>query len=433
MAWRRRLELLVLAAAILVGGVGVKANTPPASRTVYVDIQRPCRLYWSSESSPELVELFYSPLDGGSRVAEFPAGSPMATIPDDGQTITILAIGNDFLQEWNGTSDLGTGIFNTKISLHVQLNHRTVTLLVFAGLLAVVGALWRLRKQRLLDKLQEAHDDEPLIRSDGQLPRRLIGGYKPVAQLGAGAMGVVYRALAPDGMQVAIKVPAPHLISDADYKARFRREIQLGLSLTHPRVVRMLAMPDGDDSYIVLELVRGSTLEGVARKSPGEELARVRRWLDQSLDALAYIHSQGVIHRDLKPANLMVLPDDTIKLMDFGIAHKMHGTRLTGTDSILGTPVFMAPEQVMGQTVDERSDLFALGLIFYERLTGSLPYPDEMVELLRAKLTQPLPSLRDWNARVPADLERVIAKLTQLKPNNRYASAEEARRDLGAR
>ena len=271
---------------------------------------------------------------------------------------------------------------------------------------------------------------EPLIRPDGKVPRRKVGNYRLTGILGTGGMGVVYQAEDDDGNQVAIKVPAPHLVSQSDYFQRFLREIKLGLDLKHQRVVRVLEMPMDQELYVVMEYVEGTPLDKLPIQPWPIEWKLCLEWAAQTLDALAYIHAQGVIHRDLKPSNLMVLRDNSIKLMDFGIAHKVHGTRLTGTDAVMGTPTYMAPEQLQGAEIDPRADLFSLGLILYERLKPGLPYADDLVETLRQKVTQSLPSLRLSNPNFPSAFDEFILTLLATRPEDRFPSAQTALNSL---
>jgi len=273
-------------------------------------------------------------------------------------------------------------------------------------------------------------NQEPLIRPDGRVPKRKVGNYRLTGVLGTGGMGVVYHAEDEEGHQVAIKVPAPHLVSQSDFHQRFLREIELGLKLKHPRVVKVLEMPLQEELYVVLEYVRGTPLDKVPLEPWSIEWKRCLEWAAQTLEALAYIHSQGVIHRDLKPANLMILPDFSLKLMDFGIAHKIHGTRLTGTDSIMGTPIYMAPEQLQGRDIDPRADLFSLGLILYERLRPGLPYSDDLIETLRQKLSQPMISLRETNPKFPSAFDEFIMTLLAMNPDDRFPDAQSALHSL---
>lgn len=296
--------------------------------------------------------------------------------------------------------------------------------------LGTAGALvlWRRRHRLAEEKLAE--ELEPLIRADGMPPSRQIGGARCVSVLGRGAMGVVYAARAADGTRCAIKVPNPNLVSGEDFAQRFLREIEVGVSLQHPHVVKVLALPVGDYPYLIMEWVQGRALDDVPCLDWPEEWARCSVWADQILDALEYIHSMGIIHRDLKPANLMVEDSGAIKLMDFGIAHKVHGTRLTGTDQVLGTPMYLAPEQLQGLPVEPSADLYSLGVILYERLLGKSPWPEDMMQIFQLKLGSDLSPLHTVREGISLGLSLFVARLCAREPEQRFGSASEARREL---
>jgi hypothetical protein len=298
-----------------------------------------------------------------------------------------------------------------------------IAAVLLSGLVAL-GALTRLITKQT--RAGTGTNQEPLIRPDGKVPKRKVGNYRLTGILGTGGMGVVYQGEDDDGHQVAVKVPAPHLVCQSDFHQRFLREIKLGLDLQHQRVVKVLEMPVGQELYVVMEYVQGTPLDKLPLQPWTIEWKLCLQWAAQTLEALAYIHSQGVIHRDLKPSNLMVLKDNSIKLMDFGIAHKIHGTRLTGTDSIMGTPVYMAPEQLQGAEIDPRADLFSLGLILYERLKPGLPYSDDLIETLRQKITQPMTSLRESNPSFPSAFDEFIMTLLAMQPGGRFPDASTA-------
>ncbi|MBN9414235.1 MAG: serine/threonine protein kinase [Candidatus Eremiobacteraeota bacterium] len=282
---------------------------------------------------------------------------------------------------------------------------------------------WKKRRDRQQD--QALADQEPLIRSDGQVPRRSLGGYRLRSILGTGAMGVVYLAENPQGARCAIKVPVHNFLTDPDFAPRFKRELELGLVLQHPRIVRLLALPVGSEPYLMMEFVPGRTLDSVPPLPLGEELPRCWDWCDQLLDGLIFVHSQGIIHRDIKPANIMIDEKDEAKLMDFGVAHTSERTRLTATGSVLGTPVFMAPEQVQGVPCDPSIDIYALGLVLYERLTGRrLPFPEDFLELLRVKLSQPLPSLKGKLPGLPDAWADFLDALGATSPQNRPSAVQ---------
>ncbi|MBN9414941.1 MAG: serine/threonine protein kinase [Candidatus Eremiobacteraeota bacterium] len=383
-------------------------------RQVVLNLQYPCRLSYVLDEDKKSV-----PLPPGT------VGSNYLTLPR--KALTLWAEGGSGLYQWQGS----THLYNIETAVELQLSRHINWLpLGVVGLLAV-GIGWKTMRRRLETANRNVLEENlPLVPQDGSLPTRPIGGYRITRRLGAGGMGVVYQGVGADGAQVAIKVPAPHLIAEQEYRSRWIREIDLGTKLNHPGVVRMVCLPEGEELYLVLEFVEGVTLDNVAAKSFQQELKRVRSWLEQSLEALVYVHSQGVIHRDLKPANLIIQPNERLKMMDFGIAHKILGTKLTATDMILGTPVYMAPEQVQGLPVDERSDLYSLGLIFYERLLGKLPYPEDMLQIMQYKLTQSLPDLRQVLPGIPEGMANLLHWMTDRDPSRRPATANDALKAL---
>ena len=205
-----------------------------------------------------------------------------------------------------------------------------------------------------------------------------IGKYRILGLLGQGAMGEVYKAYDPTlNRHVAIKTIAPGLVLDEQFKKRFQREAQSAALLSHRNIVTVYEL--GEESgvvYLVMELLGGSDLkEIIARRRPmslGEKLVVV----EQICEGLAFAHDKGIVHRDLKPANVHVLPGGTVKILDFGLA-RLSASDLTRTGTILGTPNYMSPEQVRGERADARSDLFSVGAVLYELLSGHKAFRSE--------------------------------------------------------
>lgn len=235
------------------------------------------------------------------------------------------------------------------------------------------------------------------------------------------------------GRTVAIKIPHPEMESDPVLFDRFHREEEIGKTLDHPGVMKVLPDDDHTQLYMVMEWVDGRLLRQILAergKLPPERAVRIALGI---CDALEYIHNHGVVHRDLKPENVMVDPDDRIKLIDFGIAAKAGSRRLTFTklSQVMGTAEYISPEQVKGKRGDARSDIYALGAIFYEMLTGKTPFSGENPFLLMNDrlLNNPKPP-REIDPGISAELQEIIYRALERDPKNRYASAREFAWDL---
>jgi len=214
---------------------------------------------------------------------------------------------------------------------------------------------------------------------------------------------------------------------------RFQREIQIGKKLDHPGVVKVLNEEEGNHHYMVLEWVDGRLLRQVLneeKKLPPERAIRIALGL---CDALDYIHHNGVVHRDLKPENIMVDAQDRIKLIDFGIAANAGSRRLTFAKltQAMGTPDYISPEQVKGKRGDARSDIYSLGIMFYEMLTGKVPFtgPNPFVIMNERLLNNPIPP-REINPEITPQLQEIIYRALERDPRARYASAREFAIDL---
>lgn len=259
------------------------------------------------------------------------------------------------------------------------------------------------------------------------------------AEIGRGAMAIVYKATQRStGRQVAIKRLAlsREFSSEdlADVRERFMREARAAGALTHPDILQVVdAGQDGNDAWLALEYVLGRDLSLFTKAGqllPVREVVQLGARLARALD---YAHSRGVIHRDIKPANIMLdRVNGNLKLMDFGIARVGDGSR-TRTGLVLGTPSFMSPEQLAGLTVDGRSDLYSLGVLLYQLLTGRLPHQsDSMARLMQLIATEPAPDVRTFRPSLPEPLALVLAVALEKRPELRYPSGEQMARDLDA-
>lgn len=275
-----------------------------------------------------------------------------------------------------------------------------------------------------------------LKRHDG--PPTTLGRYKVLKEIGRGAMGVVYLGKDPTIQRfVAIKTMRLDQITDADklqeVKERFFREAESTGRLSHPNIVTIYdAGEEQDLGYIAMEVLEGTTLKEWSRPPRLMPLSRLVSTLAMVADALDYAHQQGIVHRDIKPANIMLTKDQIVKVMDFGIA-KMASSSKTQTDLVLGTPTYMSPEQIAGKKVDGRSDIFSLGVVLFELLTGRPPFTaDHVSALLFAIAHSPHMPLAALRSDLPSGIQDVLDRTLRKDPVQRYLRARELARDLRA-
>lgn len=261
---------------------------------------------------------------------------------------------------------------------------------------------------------------------------KTMGKYRVVAKLGTGGMAEVYKAYQPGlDRYVAIKVMHSHLSEDPDFLGRFEREALSTGKLRHSNIVQALDFDREVNMYfMVMEFVNGPTLkdELKARRHQNQPftMSEVARVFSALCEAIDYAHSRKMIHRDLKPANVMINEDGQVMLADFGIARIMGGTQYTATGSMAGTPAYMSPEQGQGKKVDERSDIYALGVILYEMVTGTVPYEaDTPIAVVLKHINEPLPMPTILTPDLPEGVERVILKALSKNKADRYQTAGE--------
>jgi eukaryotic-like serine/threonine-protein kinase len=269
---------------------------------------------------------------------------------------------------------------------------------------------------------------------DSLHPGDQLDHYRIEGLVARSGMASIFRATdLRDGRQVAIKIPHPEVEGDAALYDRFQREAEIGKSLDHPGVMKVFSDDNRSRVYMVMEWVDGRLLRKILDEEPKLPPERAVHLTLRILEALEYIHSKGVVHRDLKPENVMVDANDNIKLIDFGIAANAKSRRLTFAklSQTMGTPDYISPEQVKGKRGDARSDLYALGVMLYEMLTGKVPFTGENAFLIMNDrlLNNPLPP-REIDPTITPQLQEIIYRAMERNPKSRYASAHEFARDL---
>jgi eukaryotic-like serine/threonine-protein kinase len=283
------------------------------------------------------------------------------------------------------------------------------------------------------------HPGGTMLLADGAVEKPMLGRYQVEKELGKGAMGVVYQGRDPKiGRVVAIKTLAlsQEFEGDelADARERFFREAETAGRLQHQNIVTIFdAGEEHDLAYIAMEYLRGRDLIDYCRDGSLLPVPKVLSIVARVAEALAYAHGQHVVHRDIKPANIMYeMASDTVKVTDFGIARITDSSK-TKTGLVLGTPSFMSPEQIAGKKVDGRSDLYSLGVMLYQMLTGVLPFRgDSMAELMYKIANEEAPDLTVVRRDLPPQLAQVVARALAKKPELRYQDGEEFARDLRA-
>ncbi|MBR2248253.1 MAG: Stk1 family PASTA domain-containing Ser/Thr kinase [Bacilli bacterium] len=257
--------------------------------------------------------------------------------------------------------------------------------------------------------------------------------YEIIRSIGEGGMANVY--LGYDTIldrNVAIKILRGDLSNDEKFVRRFQREALSASSLAHPNIVEMYDVGEDDNVYyIVMEYVEGKTLKQLLKKRGSLTLSEAIDIMLQLTDGMAHAHDSYIIHRDLKPQNIMIKDDGQIKITDFGIAMALNATQLTQTNSVMGSVHYLPPEQASGKGSTIKSDIYSMGIIFYELLSGSLPFKgDNPVEIALKHMRDPLPSLRENNSSIPQSIENIILKSTAKNPKNRYDDARSMYNDL---
>jgi serine/threonine-protein kinase len=264
--------------------------------------------------------------------------------------------------------------------------------------------------------------------------KKTLGKYEVVERIGRGGMAEVYKGYhAALDRFVAIKLLHPFLADDPEFKERFEKEAKNVARLRHPNIVQVFDFEydeNGESYYMIMEFINGPTLKDklfdLASNDQMFSMEETIRLISDAASALDYAHKRNMIHRDVKPANLMIDEDDRLVLTDFGIAKMVTGAQFTASGGMVGTPAYMAPEQGLGEAGDERSDIYSLGVIFYQMVTGRLPYDaDTPLAVILKHVNEPLPDLHTIKPDLPSNITNIILKAMAKAPEERYQSASE--------
>ncbi|HET9404396.1 MAG TPA: serine/threonine-protein kinase [Burkholderiales bacterium] len=267
------------------------------------------------------------------------------------------------------------------------------------------------------------------------MKKRTLGRYEILAELGKGAMGVVYRANDPQ-LSRTVAIKTVNMSEDpqemAEYEARFNQEAKAAGGLNHPNIVTIYDIgKSGNIAYMTMELLEGSELRALMSQGAPIGMTRAVEIAAQVAEGLAYAHQHGVVHRDVKPANIMILNSGPAKITDFGIARMRQAEVRTQTGIVLGSPRYMSPEQVAGKRAEPRSDIFSLGVIFYEMLTGKPAFTgDDVTAVMFQILNVVPPPPSSINPAIPAVLDFIVAKALAKNAEDRYQDAGEFAHDL---
>ena len=255
-----------------------------------------------------------------------------------------------------------------------------------------------------------------------------VGPYRITKKLGVGGMATVWKAYHPAlDRYVAIKVLHPSFKEDPQFAARFQREARIVAKLTHPQIVPIYDFSEHEGmSYLVMRFIEGRTLKAVLKEGP-LSLDRVLETLEPAGEALAYAHEQGVLHRDIKPSNFIITAEGEVFLTDFGLARMAETTDSTlSRDMLVGTPQYISPEQVRGEKLDAGTDIYSLGVVLFEMLTGKVRYDaDTPYAVIHDHIFSPLPVPTEFNPDIPEDVERVVLKALAKDRKDRFESVRE--------
>jgi serine/threonine protein kinase len=258
--------------------------------------------------------------------------------------------------------------------------------------------------------------------------------YRLIEQIGSGGMSVIYKAQDLElGRMVAVKVLRPSLVGDPEFLIRFKREAQAAANLSHPNIVTVHDVgQDGPKThYIVMEFVPGQDLKKLIRAKGVFEVDAALAIVVEVCKGVGYAHRAGLVHCDVKPQNILVTPDNSIKVTDFGIARALSGPPVQGDDMVWGSPHYFSPEQAAGEPPTPASDVYSIGIVLFELLTDHLPFKgQDYQELALAHIRSQPPSILDLKPSLPIELDRVIRKVLSKEPSTRYRTADQMGRIL---
>jgi serine/threonine-protein kinase len=263
--------------------------------------------------------------------------------------------------------------------------------------------------------------------------QKINNRYEILRVIGEGGMANVY--LAEDTIlnrKVAVKVLRGDLANDEKFVRRFQREALSASSLSHPNIVEMYDVGEDDGNfYIVMEYVEGKNLKQLLKKRGSLTVPEVVDIMLQLTDGISHAHDSYIIHRDIKPQNILILDSGLIKITDFGIAMALNSAQMTQTNSVMGSVHYLPPEQASGKGATIKSDIYSLGILMYELLTGNLPFKGEnAVEIALKHMKEKIPSIKKENPSIPQSIENIILKACAKNPKNRYNDAREMYNDL---
>ncbi len=279
-------------------------------------------------------------------------------------------------------------------------------------------------------------DPETVKGVDVEVGQLLDGRFEIIESIHRSGMSTVFKAIdRQTGETVAVKVPLMNLEADPAFYSRFEREEKIGRRLDHPGILKIIPVEQKSRPYIVMEFVNGQTLDRLMQRVGILPISDTLKIASRLCDALQYMHEHGVIHRDLKPSNIMLCDDGTLRIMDFGIAKTEAMRRITfgGFSPTMGTPDYMAPEQIKGKRGDQRTDIYSLGAILYEMLTGQVPFQGPNVyAVMNSRLVGDPPAPRSLNPEIAPQVEEIVLHAMERDPFKRYHSAAEMKAELDA-